>query len=223
VTAVALPALSRLQGDPERYRSFYRKGLLPQVTLGMPGVVFLFVTAGDAIPLFLGAQWVAAVPIFRLLAPAAFVGTFSVATYWVYVSLGLTRRQLEWTVLATALTVAAFFVGLHWGVRGLAAAVSIVFCALQYPALRYCLRPTFLRMGDLLGVLWRPALASVAAGAGCWLLGRWLLGGQTPLARFALQGVAYLGLYGLCWLGLPRGRRSLQDMVDSLRELRRST
>jgi O-antigen/teichoic acid export membrane protein len=220
VTAVALPALSRLQHDPPRYRSYYQKGIAPLVAIGMPAVVFLFVTAADTIPLFLGRQWVGAVPIFRLLAPAAFVGTIHMATSWVYVSLGLTRRQLEWTVFATVLTIAGFFVGLHWGVRGLAAAVSIAFCGLQVPALLYCYRPTFLKLGDLLAVLWRPALAALLAGAGCWAFGRLLLAPLAPLARFALQAIGYGILYGLVWLAQPRGRQILADMLRTLRELR---
>lgn len=220
VTAVALPALSRLQHDPPRYRAYYQKGIAPLVTIGMPAVVFLFVTAADTIPLFLGRQWVGAVPIFRLLAPTAFVGTIHMATSWVYVSLGLTRRQLGWTVFATVLTIAAFFIGLHWGARGLAAAVSIVFCGLQVPALLYCFRPTFLKLGDLLTVLWRPALAAGLAGAGCWAIGALLLAALPPLSRFALQAAGYGVLYGMVWLALPRGRQILADMLRTLRELR---
>jgi O-antigen/teichoic acid export membrane protein len=223
LTAVALPALSRLQHDPPRYRSYYQKGIAPLVAIGMPGVVFLFVTAADTIPLFLGGQWVASVPIFRLLAPAAFVGTIHMATGWVYVSLGLTRRQLEWTIVATVLTIAGFFIGLHWGVRGLAAAVSIAFCGLQYPALLYCFRPTFLKIGDLLTVLWRPALASLAAGAACWACGVLLLARLGPLSRFVLQALGYGIFYGLAWLVIPRGRQILMDMLGTLRELRRGT
>jgi len=220
VTAVALPALSRLQHDPPRYRTYYQKGIAPLVTIGMPAVVFLFVTAADTIPLFLGRQWMGAVPLFRLLAPTAFVGTIHMATSWVYVSLGLTRRQLQWTVFATAVIIASFFVGLHWGVRGLAAAVSIAFCGLQVPALLYCYRPTFLKIGDLLTVLWRPALAAVLAGAGGWAFGRLLLASLAPLPRFALQAIGYAVLYGLVWLALPRGRQILADMLRTLRELR---
>jgi O-antigen/teichoic acid export membrane protein len=220
VTTVALPALSRLQNDPPRYRSYYQKGIAPLVAIGMPSVVFLFVTAADTIPLFLGNQWVAAVPIFRLLAPAAFVGTIHMATGWVYVSLGLTRRQLDWTIFATVLTIAGFFIGLHWGVRGLAAAVSIAFCGLQYPALLYCFRPTFLRIRDLLVVLWRPAVASLAAGAACGALSAFFLAPFGPVARFVVQVISYGAVYGMAWLGLPSGGRILADMLRTLRELR---
>ena len=219
--AVAIPALSRLQGEPARYRSYYQKGMLLPVALGMPGVVFLFVTAGDAIRLFLGSQWMASVPIFRLLAPAAFVGTFSVATAWVYVSLGLTRRQLDWTLFATALTVIAFLVGVRWGAPGMAIAVSASYCALFYPGLLYCFRPTFLRVGDLLVALWRPALASLAAGVGCWLFGRAVLMTHPALLRFTLQGITYAALYALFWVALPHGKQSLIEMRGTLRELRR--
>jgi hypothetical protein len=108
-------------------------------------------------------------------------------------------------------------------VRGLAAAVSISFCGLQIPALLYCYRPTFLRIGDLLAVLWRPALASLAAGAADWALGAVLLAPLRALPRFFLQAIGYAVLYLAVWLMLPRGRKILADMLGTLRELRRGT
>jgi PST family polysaccharide transporter len=47
VTAVALPVLSRLQGDPQRFRRYFRGGIMLLTALGMPLVAFAFVTAHD--------------------------------------------------------------------------------------------------------------------------------------------------------------------------------
>ena len=74
LSAVAVPALSRLQGDAARYRVFYLAWIRFIFGLTMPMVVFLFVDAERAVLTILGAQWVAIVPIYRVLAPAAFVG-----------------------------------------------------------------------------------------------------------------------------------------------------
>jgi len=40
-------------------------------------------------------------------------------------------------------------------------------------------------------------------------------------ARFALQAIVYGALYTIFWVALPRGRESLMEMLDTLRQLRR--
>ena len=96
LTSVAIPALSRLQDQPERYRKFYKHAMLPVVAAGMLIIVFIFVAADDAVLLILGSQWTDVAPLFRALAPAAMIGTFNVATGWVYISLGQAGRQTRW-------------------------------------------------------------------------------------------------------------------------------
>jgi PST family polysaccharide transporter len=125
---VAMPALSRLKDDPERYRRFFINAVQMTTFLGMPVVALLFVAAEPAIHLMLGPQWMESVPLFRILAPAAFFGTFNVATGWVYASLGHTHRQLRWGLLTSALAVGSYFIGLQYGAAGVATAVSVVSC-----------------------------------------------------------------------------------------------
>ena len=49
LASVAVPALSRVRNDPERLRSYYRKGLTLATMLGMPLVVFSFVRADEIV------------------------------------------------------------------------------------------------------------------------------------------------------------------------------
>jgi O-antigen/teichoic acid export membrane protein len=220
LTSVAVPALSRIQNDPERYRSYYRRGILLTVTAGMPIVAFLFVTAEDAVLTFLGSQWLDAVPIFRALGPAAFIGAFNVATGWVYVSLGTTRRQLAWGLFASAVTVLAYAIALPWGPIGVALSFSIVLVVLRYPSIVYCFRRSHLRLSDLGIALWRPATASIAAGAFLYAVSR-VFAFELPVAvSLSLDFVIYGIFYILIWIALPRGRRSVRDIVAIVRELK---
>jgi O-antigen/teichoic acid export membrane protein len=95
INAVALPTLSSLQTEPQKYSRYYYKAILLITTLGMPIVGFMFASADKVILLMLGQQWLGAVPLFQFLMPAAFVGTFNVAPGWVYQSLGRTDRQFR--------------------------------------------------------------------------------------------------------------------------------
>jgi len=222
LTSVAVPALSRIHGEPDRYRAYYRRGVLLTVTAGMPVVVFLFVAAEKAVLAFLGGQWLDAVPIFRALGPAAFIGTFNVATGWVYVSLGATRRQFHWGLFSTGFTLLAYAIGLPWGPIGVALAFSASLVVLRLPSVLYCFRQTNLTLEDLGTALWRPAFSSIAAGALLFGVGR-VLNWSMPLGlSLGFDFLVYSAFYIMVWVGLPGGRRSLALIAGIARELRSS-
>lgn len=222
LTSVAVPALSRIQDEPERYRAYYRRGVLLTVTAGMPVVVFLFVAAEKAVLTFLGSQWLDAVPIFRALGPAAFIGTFNVATGWVFVSLGTTRRQFHWGIFSTAVIVLAYFIGLPRGPIGVALAFSASVAALRLPSIIYCFRGTNLSVEDLWIAVWRPMLSSIAAGALLFGFGRIAHVDLPLLLGLGLDFLVYGASYLLVWIGLPSGRRSLAEITGIARDLQRA-
>lgn len=222
VTNVALPALSRLQNDPTRYRAFYRKALGLLVTVGMPLVVFTGVDALRIVRFLLGENWLGTVPIFQALAPAAFIGTFNVATGWLYVSLGRTGRQLRWAVLQTPVIIAGFVLGLPYGPVGVAAAYSTVTVLLRWPAFAYCLRGTFVRSSDIIGAILPAGVGSLVAGAG--ILAMQALGPRLPATAGDLPAIIvdlmlYAVLYALVYWLTPGGRANLQVIVDATRKL----
>jgi O-antigen/teichoic acid export membrane protein len=221
VTGVVVSALSRLQDQPERFLGYYRKAIQALTTLTMPIVVFTFVVADELVLLVLGPQWGEAALIFRLLAPAAFVGTFNGAAGWVWVALGQTERQLRWGVLSTPCYIAAFAIGVAWGPEGVALAFSAVQCGLRYAGLRYCFATNFVSMRDLWSAVWRPGTASLAAGAVVLAIGA--VDGMQSLglfARLVTLVVVYAVAYALVWVGLPGGRPALASMLAMSRELR---
>jgi O-antigen/teichoic acid export membrane protein len=190
------------------------------VAAGMPIVAFLFVSADKAILTFLGSQWLDAVPIFRALGPAAFIGTFNMATGWVYVSMGTTRRQFKWGIFASTMTVFAYIVGLRWGVVGVAIAYSVVLIVLRYPSVVYCFHGSHLRIRDLGVALWRPATASITAGVLLYATGMRLIVPGPVALSLVLDLVIYLVFYIVVWLLLPKGRRSAGEILEVAKDLR---
>ena len=222
LTSVAIPALSRLQDKPGQFCSYYKRGVQMLVSVGMPVVVFTFVAADQVVLLILGDQWVEAVPIFRVLAPAAFVGTFNVASGWVYVSLARTHRQLRWTIIGSSVTVTGFFIGLPFGPLGVAAACSICLCGLRIPGLSYCFKGTPLKLRDLGTAIWRPAVASVAAGALVSVCAASIVAGQ----HLAVQLLVYMGIfaigYVMTWRVLPGGWAEVRHIMSMFGEFRKT-
>ena len=218
LSSVAVPALSRLQGEPGRYRVFYLAWIRFVFALTMPLVVFLFVDAERAVLTILGSQWIAIVPIYQVLAPAAFVGRLNVVTRWLYVTTGRTDRQLRWSAFLLVPMVAAYAVGVRWGAFGVAVAHTLVTCTLWYPGVVYCCRTAPVRPRDVLGVMALPAATSIGAGMGLLGIMRVLPRGSSAPVELLVDLALYAAIYGLAWLAVPGGRRSLVQFFGLARE-----
>ena len=214
ISAVTIPALSRLQNTPDRYHAYYTKALGLMATIGMPAICFLFVVADLAVRTILGSQWMEAVPVFRALAPAAFLSTFTGTLSWVYISLGRTNRMFKWGLFSSIVSVSAFVLGLPWGPLGVATAYSLSTLVLAYPAVAYCFAGSPLRPWSLISVLLPAAFACAMACGITALVGRhyepadsapWAL-----LYCFVIFSLAYVG--SLC--AMPSGRAVLAQLLS---------
>jgi PST family polysaccharide transporter len=221
MSSVALPALSRLQGEPERFKAFYHTAIGLLVFLGMPLVAFLFVEARPVVLLVLGPKWEPSVAIFQALGVAAFMGTFNVAGGWVYIALGRTDRQLTWAVVSVPVTLAAFAVGLRWGAVGVALGFSASQLLLFPFAILFCYRGTFLRARELAATLVRPALASIGAAAGLWAVQRAQFSFDAVWKTIVVGWAIYVVLYALLWVAMPGGLARIRDYISLVRAPRR--
>lgn len=123
-TTIALPVLSRLQHEPQRYRQFLLHGqtVMLHVIVGL--LSFAAAMAEPLILLVLGPQWTPAVPIFRILAVAGIFQAASYASYWVFLSKGLTGLHLRFTLLSRPVLMACILLGALWGMPGVALTVA---------------------------------------------------------------------------------------------------
>ena len=215
---VALPALSRLQDDIPTYRLYYRKALHFMVGISLPLVVFLLVTADHVVQVFLGSKWLDSVILFRLLGPAALLGSFGVATRWVFVSLGQTDRQLRWTLFVTPITVLGLGIGLYWGPVGVAASLSITRILLWFPGIIYCFKTTPLKVNDVGSAIWRPVVSSALSAA---VLLFWIgLDYNIGLVwKLVLEFFIFSLLYIISWVTLPGGKSKGKEIVHLIKEL----
>jgi O-antigen/teichoic acid export membrane protein len=219
---IAIAGLSRIQDQPERYRRYYARALLPPVLLGMPCVAFMFVAAEDLAAIVLGEQWGEVVPVFRLLTPVAFLATFNLATAWVVVSSDLTRRHLRWSLVSTSVRLAAVLLGARFGLLGMAAGLSAASLLLRPLGIAYCLRGSPLRPADVYTVLWRPVLAALTSAGALAAIERMVPLPGPPLLSLLAAALLYAPLYGAAWLVLPGGPGLLREQLALLHHLRPS-
>ncbi len=221
VSSVALPALSRLQSEPEKYRRYYYKAILLITTLGMPIVGFMFASADKVILLMLGEQWIGAVPIFRFLMPAAFIGTFNVATGWVFQTLGRTDRQFRIELVMSTLNSIIFLIGIRWGAIGVAAIFGLTRPLLLFPKIIYCYKGTLLKPIDLMKTIALPSFASIGAAAIVMAINILIPIEINMLIRLCLDFLIYSSLYLSIWLILPNGRHTLVDIVKIAKDFQK--
>jgi len=105
IGGVAVPTLSRLVDEPERYRAAFARTLDKIVLITMPLVVFLMVCSDWLIAVVLGSQWVGAAKIFMWLAIAGFVQPIGYTTGWLFTSQNRTGELLRWGVMSSFLNI----------------------------------------------------------------------------------------------------------------------
>ena len=220
ILRVAVPLLSRLNGQDEEYRRSYLSLLGAMLMLTTPGIVAAIALSHPLIVALLGARWAEAAPIFAWLGVAALTLQLRQAAAWLYQSQDRTREQLRWGGLGSLAIISSYPIGLHLGgVVGVAIAAALSGLLVQTPLLWWNVTSKGpVRPGDFLALAGR--IFGGAALAGIVL--RWLQTelGWTALWQMILMVAASYVIFGLLMVLLPSGRRSIGDMVAIVRKLR---
>lgn len=195
VGEVAFSALSRVQDDAQRLRSYFLKGYSLVLALTLPATVACGVLAPDLIGLILGPKWKAAAPIFRLLTPTILVFAIVDPLSWLVMSIGWAARCLKISLVIAPLMIVSYFVGLTHGPNGVAFAYSAIMLASLVPVVAWSVHRTAVSFKDIVMTASRPLIASLTAGAvafvACTAYGRY----DHHLARLMIGCVVLLAVY----------------------------
>ncbi len=210
VSAVALPALSRLHGQPERYRAVYLRIMRLVLMVTMPLTAFLVMTAGPLVEVVFGSQWLEAVPIFEVLGLAAVTQPLGNSAGWLFISQDRTAELLRWGVVGASLAVLSFVVGLPWGAYGIAASYALSGIFVRTPILLWWLgRRGPVTMADFY-VVSAPYLVSGLCAAGA-LYGLRFVGIDNAYAMLVVSAIVGIVVAILPLLFSAQGRSSLAD------------
>jgi O-antigen/teichoic acid export membrane protein len=158
---VAVPALSRVFHDSERYRRYVRRLLLMITVALWPAYALLAVQAKDLVALLFGPAWAGSASIFMWLAWAGIAQAVGYVNYWLFVSSGQAKRQTVWTLLSRPLVIISFFAGLPWGASGVAAAYALVSLALVLPGFLIARKRAHVTVSDIVGPLAAATMVAV--------------------------------------------------------------
>lgn len=218
---VALPALSRLNDDPVRYRAFYLQMSAVICLLSMPLIAFMIGAADWIIGVVLAPEWAEVATLFALLGISGLIEPFSTTTGWLFMSQGRTREQFYWGFANSGLMVGAIVAGMPWGPTGVAAAYGLTGLFIRTPLLFWVVgRRGHVGVADLYRNTAPFALTTVTM---LLALGAYRLWGATNSDLVNLVVATLIaGVTGLATLAaLPDGRAALL-MIRELPAMLRS-
>jgi O-antigen/teichoic acid export membrane protein len=166
IQQVLIPAFSRLQDDTERLGRVWLRGSRLSAAVSVPAFLGMLAVAPDFVPVILGDRWLDAVPVLQLLCWAGILQGIQLLQWSVLQARGRAGALLRYAFMSTGVNVAAFAIGLHWGIVGVAAGFAIARTVMVPFITRLTCRELGLRLGDFpraLASVMRAAAAMVAA------------------------------------------------------------
>jgi O-antigen/teichoic acid export membrane protein len=214
---VAFAALSRLQDDPNRFKSYFLKGYSLILALTLPITIACALFADDLIFVLLGPKWKDAVAIFRLLAPTILIFAVINPLGWLLLSIGMVGRSLKIALVIAPLVIAGYIVGLPYGPKGVAFAYSAAMTAWVIPHIAWCVHGTVVSVREILQAVARPLLSGLVAAAFAFGVQFFYGHSLLPLPRLLLGGMVLLGAYLAVLLCIMGEKSVYLDLLRSLR------
>jgi len=181
VNQVALPAVARLQSDMPRLRRRVIEASRLMTFFSVSTMWGLSAVAPEFVDVVMGPSWAGAVYPLQVICCIVPLRMLSVLYNTAVLGIGLASVDLRNTLLTSVVLPAAFLIGVHWGVNGLATswivALPIIFLA-NFPRITNALG---IRATEVAASTW----PSVVAGA--------LMYGAIASARFGLMSIPAFG------------------------------
>ena len=212
VTSVAIPALSRIKDDDQRYRQAYLRMLEKIAMFTMPAIAFMMATSDWIVQVVLGPQWSATSRIFLLLGITGLFQPIANTTGWLFLTQGRSRHMFQWGLISGPLTMGSILLGLPWGAVGVATSYALTRVLITDPLLFWFVGRTGpVRTWDFYRTIAPFTFASlIALGVSTGV--RNVIDLHNPIAGliviFLITGLMTL----LALVALPAGRLALTDI-----------
>ena len=200
ISSVAFPALSRVQNDPTRLRSYFLKGYSFFLSLVVPITVGCALFSQDIILVFLGPKWHEAAGIFRVLSPVILAFALINPFGWLLYACGNIRRSVGIALVVAPAVMLGYVGGLRHGPYGVALGYSLAMVLLTVPVIAWAKRGTLITHLDVLRAM-RLTFFAIAAGAAVTLAAGSFLDLLKPaLFRLSAKSLILFGIYLLVLL-----------------------
>lgn len=220
INAVLVPALSRIQGQDDRYRRTFLQ-VFEAIALTTFLFAGLFLALSYPVTLaVLGPKWDAAAIIFAVFTLAALAYPLTTASTWLFATQGRGKDWVLVSSIVSSVTFCSFLVGLPFGPAGVAISYSAACVLIELPFVYYIAgrRGPVSRKDLWIGCLRHlPVWGVVCVTA--WLTRTFVLDVNPWMQLFICGPVALLA--GAAYIGVSTpSRRVAVNLFSVVRELR---
>jgi PST family polysaccharide transporter len=213
---VLFPALSRLRHDPARSRALYLRCVRAIALVSFPAMAGLFVVAEELLRVVFGEPWVGAAPVLQVLCGVGLMQSVGTTAGWIWRAHGRSDAQFRFGVVTSLSALAAYAVGVQWGILGVAVAYAVRNVALTWFNFALPGRCIGLRYRDVFGACAGTLACALAMAGGVAVLDATWLAGPPSAGHLAARVGAGAALYAVLALGFRL--RALGELRALLRE-----
>ncbi|MEM9354947.1 MAG: lipopolysaccharide biosynthesis protein [Pseudomonadota bacterium] len=154
ISATLLPGLSRLQNQPAEWRDLLLSAVQITSILTMFVAALLILNAEEMVAIVLGAQWGASADLVEVFGISMIARAVMSQNPWIYLSLGDTKRMIVWQLTTLPVYLGGIFIGLPYGVEGVAIGFSVAQLLLCLPSVFVAAAGTPVSGGEILRIVW---------------------------------------------------------------------
>lgn len=192
LTRAMYPVLCRHQNEPDQMRDLYLRALRALSMVTAPLMAGALVLREPLIRIVFGPQWQQSAEVLAWLAPTGFLQSIISTTGGVLMARGRTDVLFRLGLLSAALQICSFFIGLPYGVVGVACCYFIANALNAVPALYFTARQIDSPLGSVLA-----AVAPSAVSASIVAAAIMLAAATSPTGLpFSLAGISLVCLAG---------------------------
>ena len=220
INAVLIPALSRTQGEHDRYRRIFLQVFEAIALIGFLFSGLLLALSYPVTLAVLGPKWEGAVVIFAAFTMAALAYPLTSASSWLFASQGRGKDWVLTSAIISSVTLCSFLAGLPFGPAGVAIFYSASCVLIQLPVVYYIAgRRGPVSSKDLwIGSLRHLPVWGVVCGT-AWLARTFVLDAN-PWMQLLLCGPVAL-LAGAVYIGVSTpSRRVAVNLFSVMRDLK---
>jgi O-antigen/teichoic acid export membrane protein len=190
------PVMSRQQAERDKMAVLYFRSLRLIATLTAPMMAGLWLLREPFVAIALGKQWGEVPIVLAWLAPVGFLQSLISTTGSVFMSTGRTDLMMRLGLLGTILQVGSFFIGVNWGIEGVACCYLIANILNGIPHFYFAVKQLHSNLMGLVRAIWQPVLFSIVMVAILYVLYFWLLRKEmSQQALFVVIAVAGAAIY----------------------------
>ena len=215
MTRVMFPLLSKIQSDNKRFRHIYLKLVNTISLLTFPLMLGLVAVSDNFVIVVFGAKWQPVTTLVLILAPLGLLQSIYTPAGIIYQAKGRTDWWFRWGLFTGVLFVTAFWIGLEWGIIGVALAYLIVNVITFYPGLAISFKLIELKVSNFIFSFSKNIIISLAMFI-IVLCSKYLLNIYMDITESLIISVI-IGIVVYIGLSFKFNKEKIKYVVDSIR------